>query len=75
MIIGMTGSRSRIVGRPLPENDPRQRRPDISQAQEHLNWAPKTPIEDGLKKTIAYFEKLLSDNRIRKTLTEELSDR
>ena len=73
MVIAMTGSRSRIVNRPLPADDPRQRRPDISQAQEDLNWTPKTPIKDGLVKTIAYFEKLLSDNRIRKALTQELS--
>src|SRR5512136_1363524 len=48
LIIEMTGSRSRIVHRPIPENDPRQRRPDISRAQEFLSWAPTTPLKEGL---------------------------
>jgi len=65
MVIDMTGSRSRIVHRPLPENDPRQRQPDISQAQEALSWAPRTPLKEGLIRTIAYFESLLSDNSVR----------
>ena len=56
MIIEMVGSRSRIVHRPLPENDPRQRRPDISRAQEILSWAPRTPLKEGLGRTISYFE-------------------
>ncbi len=58
-VIELTGSRSRIVHRPLPEDDPRQRRPDISMAQELLGWTPKISLEDGLRRTIPYFEQLL----------------
>jgi UDP-glucuronate decarboxylase len=73
MVVDMTGSRSRIVHRPLPQNDPRQRRPDISRAQELLSWQPRTPLKEGLIRTIAYFEKLLSDNSVRERLVAELS--
>jgi UDP-glucuronate decarboxylase len=59
--IELTGSRSRIVSRPLPEDDPRQRQPDISRARELLDWAPRTALRDGLTRTIAYFEKLLAE--------------
>jgi UDP-glucuronate decarboxylase len=59
-VISMTGSRSRIVHRPLPQDDPRQRRPDISQAQELLNWRPTIMLTEGLQRTIAYFDKLQS---------------
>jgi UDP-glucuronate decarboxylase len=59
-VITMTGSRSRIVHRPLPQDDPRQRRPDISQAQELLNWRPTVMLTEGLQRTIAYFEELHS---------------
>jgi UDP-glucuronate decarboxylase len=68
MIIEMVGSRSRIVHRPLPENDPRQRRPDISRAQEVLSWAPRTPLKEGLGRTISYFENLLRQEGVRETL-------
>jgi UDP-glucuronate decarboxylase len=71
LVIEMTGSRSRIVHRPLPENDPRQRRPDISKAQEHLGWAPKTPLKEGLIRTIAHFEQLLSEQGMRESLASE----
>ena len=54
-VLRMTGSRSRIACRPLPQDDPTQRRPDISLAKEKLEWNPKTPLEEGLAKTIAYF--------------------
>jgi UDP-glucuronate decarboxylase len=67
----MTGSRSRIVHRPLPENDPRQRRPDISRAQEQLSWAPRTRLKDGLIRTISYFEKLLSESDVRAALSAD----
>lgn len=73
MVVDMTGSRSRIVHKPLPQNDPRQRRPDISRAQELLSWKPSTALKEGLIRTIAYFEKLLSDNIARDSLVAELS--
>jgi UDP-glucuronate decarboxylase len=59
-VLALTGSRSKIVLRPRPVDDPMQRRPDISLAAAKLGWAPRVPIEDGLKMTIAYFEELLS---------------
>ena len=55
-IIGMVGSKSKLVFQPLPQDDPLQRKPDISKAQEFLNWQPTIAIEDGLTKTIAYFD-------------------
>ena len=61
IVVDMTGSRSRIVHRPLPADDPRQRRPDINKAKEYLSWTPSTELKDGLRLTIAYFEKLLSE--------------
>ena len=70
MVIDMTGSRSSIVHRPLPENDPRQRRPDISRAKKLLDWTPRTPLKEGLMRTIAYFEKLLSDDKMRAAVTD-----
>jgi UDP-glucuronate decarboxylase len=73
MIVDMTGSRSRIAHRPLPQNDPRQRRPDVSRAHDLLSWQPCTPLKQGLNRTIAYFEKLLSDNVVRDSLVTELS--
>ena len=51
----MTGSKSRIVYRPLPTDDPKQRRPDITRARELLGWEPKVQLEEGLIKTIEYF--------------------
>jgi UDP-glucuronate decarboxylase len=61
-VINLTGSRSRIVHGPLPQDDPRQRQPDISLAQEKFGWKPHTPLSDGLKPTIAYFDALLSSS-------------
>ena len=61
-IIDLTGSSSRIVRMPLPADDPKQRRPDIAKAKEVLNWQPITPLREGLKKTIAYFERLLRED-------------
>lgn len=60
IVIEMTGSRSRILHKALPSDDPTQRRPDISRAKSSLNWSPKTPLAEGLRKTIAYFDTLLS---------------
>ncbi|GAB6078782.1 UDP-glucuronic acid decarboxylase family protein [Hydrogenobaculum acidophilum] len=58
-IIELTNSKSKIVFKPLPENDPKQRKPDISLARKKLSWEPKVPLEEGLKKTIEYFEGVL----------------
>ena len=55
----LTGSRSEIVFKPLPSDDPRQRRPDFSKAKDLLDWTPNTPLEEGLKLTISYFDTLL----------------
>lgn len=55
----LTSSKSNIVFRPLPSDDPRRRRPDITLAKTKLGWQPTTPLEDGLKKTIEYFRDLL----------------
>jgi UDP-glucuronate decarboxylase len=60
-VVALTGSRSKIEARPLPADDPRQRQPDISVARSALQWAPKTQLEDGLKKTIAYFDATLAE--------------
>jgi UDP-glucuronate decarboxylase len=69
-VIDLTGSRSRIVHRPLPEDDPRQRQPDISRANDLLSWRPKMPLKEGLARTIAYFDELLSDQDLRAQLSE-----
>jgi UDP-glucuronate decarboxylase len=58
-IIELTGARSEMVRQPLPQDDPRHRRPDISLAKRYLGWAPKVSLQDGLKPTIAYFDHLL----------------
>ena len=59
-ILRLTGSSSKLVFKPLPGDDPRQRQPDISLARSELGWAPNVSLEDGLKETIAYFRKLLA---------------
>lgn len=59
-VIQLTGSKSEIVFHPLPQDDPRQRRPDISLAKKQLDWKPRLKLEDGLKKTIEYFRKFVS---------------
>lgn len=63
-IIEMTGSKSRIVFIPLPSDDPTQRKPDISLAKQKLDWQPKIALEEGLKKTICYFDSLLQNQKI-----------
>ena len=57
-IIRITGSKSKIVYKPLPQDDPARRKPDISTAREMLGWAPKIPLEEGLRQTIDYFRNL-----------------
>ena len=59
-VIRMTGSKSRIINKPLPQDDPMQRKPDITLAREKLGWEPKVPLEEGLERTIAYFKGVLA---------------
>lgn len=60
LVIKMTGSKSKLIYLPLPQDDPKQRKPDISLALKELNWKPTVRLEEGLEKTIAYFEKTLT---------------
>jgi len=60
-VIELTGSKSQLVFRPLPADDPTQRQPDISLAKQKLNWQPAVELREGLLHTIAYFDKLLKD--------------
>ena len=61
LVVALTGSRSQIVHCPLPNDDPKQRQPDISLAREALGWQPTVPLKEGLRATIEYFEKRLSE--------------
>ena len=61
-VIELTGSKSRIVRMPLPADDPRQRKPDISLARRLLDWEPVTPLREGLTRTIEYFDRLLAED-------------
>jgi len=72
LVIELTGSRSRIVHRQLPQDDPRQRRPDISKASDVLGWTPRTPLREGLIRTIEFFEGQLRDQAIRQRIMREL---
>lgn len=69
-VLDLTGSRSRIVHRPLPQDDPQQRKPDITKAQDVLGWKPNVSLKEGLIKTIAYFEELLREPGIVENLGE-----
>ncbi len=60
-VLRLTGSKSKLVRLPLPADDPKQRQPDITRARSTLGWEPKVQLEDGLKETIDYFRKLLSE--------------
>ncbi len=60
LIVEKTGSASKLVNRPLPEDDPRQRCPDIGRARELFDWEPRTSLEEGLDRTIAYFKQALA---------------
>jgi UDP-glucuronate decarboxylase len=70
-VINLTGSSSKIIHKPLPQDDPRQRRPDISMADKELSWAPRTKLKEGLVQTIAYFDNLLSDQALRASLNAD----
>jgi UDP-glucuronate decarboxylase len=59
-VVAQTGSKSKIIAKPLPSDDPKQRQPDISLAKRELGWTPVVELKEGLQKTIAYFDKLLS---------------
>ena len=63
-VIELTGSSSRIIHLPLPVDDPKQRRPDISKANELFGWKPRVPLRDGLLKTIGYFERLFREELV-----------
>lgn len=63
LVIELVGTKSRLVYQPLPSDDPRQRQPDITLAKETLNWEPKIALREGLVKTIAYFDALLSNEK------------
>ncbi len=63
LVLRQTGSQSALEYGPLPQDDPTQRRPDIGLAREKLGWEPTVPLEEGLQRTIAYFEKSLGDGR------------
>ena len=58
LVLAETGSSSPIITRPLPQDDPKQRKPDIALAKKHLSWLPAIPLQDGLKPTVAYFRGL-----------------
>jgi UDP-glucuronate decarboxylase len=60
LTIELTGSKSRMSFERLPQDDPKQRQPDITQATERLGWRPTVPLKEGLRLTIAYFDKLLA---------------
>jgi UDP-glucuronate decarboxylase len=61
LVLNLTGSQSKITFKPLPQDDPKQRQPDISLAKAKLDWEPKVKLEDGLRETIIYFKKVLTN--------------
>jgi len=71
LILGMTGSRSRVIHLPLPEDDPKRRRPDISRARALLGWAPTVDLEDGLAETIAWFRRDTARPMLRELIAAE----
>jgi dTDP-glucose 4,6-dehydratase len=64
MVLDLTGSDSPVVYRPLPADDPRQRRPDITRARAMLGWEPRVPVREGVARTIEYFRSLLTTDRM-----------
>jgi UDP-glucuronate decarboxylase len=69
MVVEMTGSASPLVHRPLPVDDPQQRRPDIGRAERELGWTPKVPLREGLVQTIAHFREELAEARRKQART------
>jgi UDP-glucuronate decarboxylase len=65
IVIDLTGSKSAVVSRPLPADDPRQRQPDIATARKVLDWTPRTSLKEGLAHTIAYFDEILKNKEVR----------
>lgn len=63
-VLRLTGSKSKVIHKPLPQDDPLQRRPDITQAKEKLDWEPQVQLEEGLERTIAYFSDLVKELRL-----------
>ena len=59
LVLSMTGSKSKLIFKSLPEDDPKRRQPDISLAAKKLGWTPEVSLKDGLKETIRYFERLM----------------
>ena len=59
MVLRLTGSKSKLVRMPLPADDPKQRKPDITRARSQLGWGPKVELEDGLRETIDYFKSVI----------------
>jgi UDP-glucuronate decarboxylase len=71
LVIRMTGSSSKLSFHPLPKDDPRQRRPEISKARDILGWEPTVSLEEGLKRTIEYFDKSISIGKYKADSAEE----
>jgi UDP-glucuronate decarboxylase len=69
-VIELTNSKSKIVNLPLPQDDPQQRKPDISKARATLDWEPRIALEEGLRRTIAYFEGLVAEGVVQKVMTK-----
>jgi UDP-glucuronate decarboxylase len=67
-VIQLTGSVSRIVNRALPQDDPKQRQPDLTLAKRELGWSPQKSLKEGLVPTIQYFQKMLANEKLRQTL-------
>jgi dTDP-glucose 4,6-dehydratase len=64
-VLALTGSKSKIVERPLPVDDPQVRQPDISHARKTLGWEPKVSLDEGLRRTIEYFREVVKDESVR----------
>jgi UDP-glucuronate decarboxylase len=62
LVLELTGSRSKVIHRPLPVDDPTRRRPDISLAKERLGWQPTVPLREGLERTVAWFRSIDLDH-------------